>query len=210
MVVEFFSNIIESLLSITSNLGYLGIYIGMAIEGSFFPFPSELILIPAGALVATGEMSFFLVFLAGLLGSLTGALINYFLALFLGRTAVDLLVSKYGKILFINKQSIRSSDNYFKKYGDITTFIGRLIPLIRQWVSVPAGFSRMNLFKFIFYTGLGAGIWVAILIYVGLVFGNNSEWIKLNLKVLTLALLGFSILMIVLYLLYKKKKKAKS
>lgn len=196
---------IELLLSIISKLGYFGIFIGMTIESSFFPFPSEIILIPAGALVARGEMSFILVFLAGLLGSLAGALINFSLAFFLGRKTINLLVSKYGKFLFITKKKLTKSDNYFKKYGGITTFIGRLIIGVRQLISLPAGFSKMNLFKFCLFTGLGAGIWTAILIYVGYFFGSD---IDLTLKiVITLLLIFFSAIVIIIYLQNRKKHK---
>ena len=100
MLIELFFQFVDILLSIIKELGYLGIFIGMTIESSFFPFPSEAILIPAGVLVAKGEMNFILVLIAGLLGSLAGALINYFLALYLGRKTVNLLVSKYGKFFF--------------------------------------------------------------------------------------------------------------
>ena len=109
MLFEFLSNILGSLLLIIKELGYFGIFIGMAIESSFFPFPSEIILIPAGALVAKGHMVFYLVFIAGLMGSIVGAMINYLLALLLGRTAVNILVSKYGKFLFLNEKKLKKS-----------------------------------------------------------------------------------------------------
>jgi len=207
MLIELFNQLTAVLLSIINELGYLGIFIGMALESSFFPFPSEIILIPAGVLVAKGEMTFVLVFLAGLLGSLSGALINFFLALYLGRTAVDFLISKYGKVFFINKAGLKKSDRYFKKHGDITTFIGRLIPVIRQLISLPAGFSKMNLFKFCLFTGLGAGIWTAVLIYTGYFFGNNSAWLNGNLKIITLILLLFSLIIITIYVLRGKAHK---
>jgi len=207
MLIELFNQLTAVLLSIINELGYLGIFIGMALESSFFPFPSEIILIPAGVLVAKGEMTFVLVFLAGLVGSLSGALINFFLALYLGRTTVDFLISKYGKVFFINKAGLKKSDRYFKKHGDITTFIGRLIPVIRQLISLPAGFSKMNLFKFCLFTGLGAGIWTAVLIYTGYFFGNNSAWLNENLKIITLILLLFSLIIITIYVLRGKAHK---
>ncbi len=204
---EIFYNLIEALIAVIKELGYLGIFIGMTIESSFIPFPSEIILIPAGALVAKGEMAFLFVFLAGLFGSLAGALINFFLALLLGRTAVDFLVSKYGKILFINKEKLKKSDDYFRKYGEITTFIGRLIPVIRQLISLPAGFSRMNIFRFCLFTSLGAGIWALILIYIGYIFGNNADVIQRNIDSITIILLLFSSIILIIYILWIKNKR---
>lgn len=206
MVLDLFSQIISLLLSIIKQLGYLGIFIGMTIESSFFPFPSELIVIPAGALVAKGEMALGLVFLAGLLGSLIGALINFFLALFLGRSAVDFLVGKYGKFLFITRAKIRKSDIYFKKHGEVTTFIGRLIPVVRQLISLPAGFAKMNIFKFSLFTALGAGLWTLILISIGYFFGSEVD---LMTKQITFLLLLFSLIIIIVYILFKKKKGQK-
>ncbi|MBU0959369.1 MAG: DedA family protein, partial [Nanoarchaeota archaeon] len=113
MTIELISGSVNALLEIISSLGYLGILIGMAIESSFFPFPSEVILIPAGALVAQGKMSFTLVFIMAILGSLIGALINFAIAFFLGRKAIDALTKKYGKFLFISKKSVKKSDIYF-------------------------------------------------------------------------------------------------
>ena len=204
MVIEQIYQLIEALLSIIREIGYLGIFIGMTIESSFFPFPSEIILIPAGALVARGEMSLLGVFFAGVLGSIVGALINFFLAFFLGRKTIEFLVSRYGKFLFITRKSLWRSDNYFRKHGEITTFTGRLIPLVRQLVSLPAGFSKMNIFKFILFTALGAGIWTAVLIYVGFFFGSNVEPV---LKLITAVILLFSLIIVIVYLLWNKNKQ---
>lgn len=207
MILEFLSQITIFLLNIINQFGYFGIFIGMAIESSFFPFPSEIILIPAGALVAQGEMSFILVFLAGLSGALIGASFNYILALFFGRTAVDFLIQKYGKLFFISEKKLRKTDIYFKKHGEVTTFVGRLIPGIRQLISLPAGFARMNFLKFILFTALGAGIWTLILIYIGYFFGNNFELITLNMNIIILFLLVFSLIILLIYFLWKKKNK---
>ncbi len=205
MVLEYISQLFEAILSIIGELGYLGIFMGMTIESSFFPFPSEVILIPAGALIARGEMAFFPVFFAGLLGSIVGALISFFLAFFLGRKTVDLLISKYGKFLFITRKKLKKSDYYFKKHGEITIFVSRLIPLVRQIISLPAGFSKMSLLKFVLFTALGAGIWTALLIYVGFFFGSQVES---TLKLITLTIMLLSLLLIIAYILVNKKKKA--
>ena len=204
-ILSFFSNLIDAVLSIINQLGYVGIFIGMVIESSFVPFPSEIILIPAGALVAMGEMSFIAVFIAAVLGSLVGAWINYFLALFLGRTAVDFLVARYGKFFFISEKNIKKSDAYFQEHGEITTFVGRLIPVIRQLISLPAGFSKMNFLKFSLYTSIGAGIWTIILILVGFFFGSTIE--PVIKATITLLLLLFSLIAVIIYLLYTEKKK---
>ena len=203
MNFAFFSQLINYLLEIINQLGYLGIFIGMTIESSFFPFPSEIILIPAGALAAQGKMSIPLIFLVGLAGSILGAWINYFLALYLGRTTINLLIHKYGKFLFITKKKLKESDVFFNKHGEVTNFVARLIPVVRQLISLPAGFAKMNFWKFTFYTGLGAGIWTALLIAVGYFFGSsiNSE-LKLTI---TLALLILSIIIIIFYRVKKNK-----
>ena len=204
-MIDLFFNLVNILLNIVEELGYVGIFVGMAIESSFFPFPSEIILIPAGALVASGEMNFFLVFISALFGSLAGATFNFFLALYLGRTAVDFMVSKYGRLFLISKRQLKKSDDYFKKHGEVTTFVGRLIPGVRQLISIPAGFSKMNFGKFILFTGLGAGIWSLFLIYVGYFFGENYMIINENIGLISLMILFLSLIIIVIYILWKKK-----
>jgi len=205
MVLGFFHNVIHTLLNVVQHFGYLGVFIGMVVESSFFPFPSEVILIPAGALVAQGQMNFFLVFLSGVPGSLLGAWINFFLALYLGRTTVDFLIGKYGKFLFINKRQLAKTDIYFKKHGEVTTFVGRLIFFVRQIISLPAGFARMNFFKFTLFTILGASIWTAILISVGYFFGSNFNPV---MKIVTGVLLVVSLVIVLIYYLIKKKRKS--
>jgi membrane protein DedA with SNARE-associated domain len=209
MLTALFSSVAEWVLSIIKGSGYLGIFIGMTIESSFFPFPSEVVLIPAGVLVSRGEMVFSLVFFAALLGSLLGALINYYLAFFLGRATVDLLISKHGRKFFIKKESLDRTDNFFNKYGGITTFTGRLIPVIRQLISLPAGFARMNIAKFCLFTGLGAGIWATILIFIGYFFNENLEWVNSNLNILSFILVLFSMIILLIYFLVKTKKRTK-
>lgn len=204
-----FIQIVEKLVSLIGSLGYFGIFILMAIESSFIPFPSEIVLIPAGVLIYRGEMSFWLVFLAGVLGSLTGALINYYLAFYLGRKGINKLIDKYGKVFFIDKNSLEKSDRFFEEHGEITNFSGRLIPLVRQWISIPAGFSKMNIYKFCFYTVLGAGIWSFILIALGYIFAENIELIEENLNVINLLIITFVLVIVLIYLLKIRWKKIK-
>lgn len=206
MIGDIFIQIVNYLVSLIDSLGYLGILILMTIESSFIPFPSEVVLIPAGVLISQGKMSFFLVFLAGALGSLLGALVNYYLALHLGRRLTNKLILKYGKIFFLNSKTLSRTENYFAKHGEITTFIGRLIPVIRQLISLPAGFARMNLFKFCLFTTIGASFWVLVLTYLGFLFGNNMDLIKQHIKVITLWTLLIAGIIFLVYIIINKRK----
>lgn len=157
--------------------GLLIIFIFMTIESSFIPFPSEVVMIPAGFLAARGEMltgnvwiDCILAIVIGTAGSLAGAYINYYLALFLGRTALH----KYGKYFFLKEETICRAEEIFREYGAAATFICRLLPAIRQLISIPAGLSKMPLASFTLFTGLGAGIWVVILTAIGAWLGHLS------------------------------------
>ncbi|PIN77377.1 DedA family protein [Candidatus Woesearchaeota archaeon CG10_big_fil_rev_8_21_14_0_10_34_12] len=199
-----FSQIIGFLVSSVESFGYFGIFILMAVESSFFPFPSEIVLIPAGVSVYNGELSFFIVLIMGVLGSLAGALINYYLALYLGRGLTDRLVRRYGRFLFVSEDTLKSSELFFKNHGEITTFVGRLIPGVRQLISLPAGFSKMNLKKFCIYTVLGAAIWSTILILVGYYLGGNIEFVK---EYINFFIILVSVLIVLAYILVGKLKK---
>ena len=193
----------QELVDLIFDWGYLGIFLLMAVESSFIPFPSEIILIPAGYLASQGEMSIGMVMSAALGGSLVGAFINYYLALILGRK----MLKKYGKYFFISENSLEKMDNYFEKHGAISTFIGRLIPGIRQLISIPAGLSRMNLVVFSTYTALGAGIWALILTMIGYFIGENQELIDTYLKQITMLVLVALVLLGSWYAYYQKNKK---
>jgi len=184
-------------------MGYLGIFALMAIESSFIPFPSEIVLVPAGYLASKGEMDFTLIFIAALAGSMVGAFINYFGALFIGRT----LLERYGKYVLIKPETLEKMDNFFKNHGHISTFTGRLIPGIRQLISIPAGLSHMDLKVFSFYTALGAGLWSLILIILGYVMGENEELIKTYLHQITFVAIGSALLMGLIYYYVQRQKR---
>lgn len=162
---------VDYIVGIVGDMGYFGIFLLMTLESSFVPFPSEVVLVPAGYLVKQGEMNGIIALLAGGLGSLTGALINYFLAFKLGRAAV----LKYGRYIFISPEKLTKVENHVRSHGSFITFVGRLIFGVRQLISIPAGLARMPLIPFIIYTTLGASIWSAILLSLGYVLGTGED-----------------------------------
>lgn len=192
----------QDLIELIFDWGYLGIFLLMCIESSFIPFPSEIILIPAGFLASEGKMSLSLIMLSGLGGSMVGAFINYYLALLLGRK----FLVKFGKYFFIKESTLEKMDNYFVKYGAISTFTGRLVPGIRQLISIPAGISRMHLGIFSFYTALGSGIWALILTLLGYYLGENQELLDIYLKQIIYGILTSLIIVGFIYYKFQKRK----
>jgi membrane protein DedA with SNARE-associated domain len=170
MLSSFFHWLADTIL----RLGYPGIMVLMAIESSVLPLPSELVMPPAGYLAAKGQMNGVLAVAAGTLGSVIGALVNYALALFVGEP----LLRKYGKYVLVSARSLDRTEAFFRRHGEISTLIGRLLPVVRHLISIPAGVSRMNLGRFIFFTALGAGIWCAILTYLGWIIGRHGEEVE--------------------------------
>lgn len=193
----------QDLVDLIFDWGYLGIFLLMTVESSFIPFPSEIVLVPAGYLASKGDMSISMIMASALGGSMVGALINYYLALTLGRK----ILSKYGKYFFIKENALEKMDSYFEKHGHISTFIGRLIPGIRQLISIPAGLSKMNLAVFSFYTALGAGLWALILVMLGYFIGENQELISMYLKQITITVLITLLLLASWYYSVQKRKK---
>ncbi len=151
-----------------ANLNYFTIAFLMMVESSFIPFPSEVVIPFAAYKAAQGSLNIFGVVIAGTVGALAGALFNYYLAMYLGRPLVYRLAgSKAGKYLLLSEEKIRHAESYFVKHGKSSTFIGRLVPAVRQLISIPAGLAKMKLGDFIVYTVAGAGIWNIILALIG-------------------------------------------
>jgi len=194
---------VQFVLHSVSGMGYTGIIILMALESSFVPFPSEVVIPPAGYLAAQGHMNIYLVVISGIFGSILGALVNYMLAVYMGRG----LLHKFGKYFFMPPEKLDNMERYFNVHGEITTFAGRLIPVVRQYISFPAGLARMNMAKFIFYTSFGAGIWVVVLAYLGYTVGNNIELIKSNLRPITIITMCFLALLVGGYTLWYRKRR---
>jgi len=194
------NEIVSWIVQTVSDLGYIGIFVMMLLESSFFPFPSEVAMIPAGYLASKGEMNIYLVVMAGILGSLAGAVFNYWLALKFGRV----FVLKFGKYFFFKEETLIKMETYFAQHGEISTFVGRLVPVVRQYISLPAGLSKMDLAKFSFYTSLGAGIWVIILTLLGYFIGDNELLVK---EYLHSIIVGVVLVLICIVFIYIRKMK---
>jgi membrane protein DedA with SNARE-associated domain len=178
-VIDFLIPFLEKMAVFGATWGPFLVLFFMTVESSFIPFPSEIVMIPAGFMAARGEFypadhvwtAIFLAIICGIAGSLAGAWINYFLSLRLGRP----FLYKYGKYFFIAPDKLERAEELFREYGEVTTFVCRLIPVVRQLISIPAGISRMNVLRFSLFTGAGAGIWVVILALLGYWFGTTTE-----------------------------------
>ena len=185
----------------------------MAVESSFIPFPSEVVIPPAAYIASKpdSKLNIFLVVLFGTLGALIGAFVNYFLALWLGRPIMYKLAdSKLGKLMLLSSEKIIKAENYFNDHGKVSTFVGRLIPGIRQLISLPAGLARMNLLSFTLYTTLGAVIWNTILALLGYVAHGQADLINAYSHELSLIILGLLGLVILFYVVkFLRKKLAK-
>lgn len=199
------------------HLNYWTVTLFMAIESSFIPFPSEAVVPPAAWKAAvTGEMSVVLVVLFATLGALIGAFINYYLAVWLGRPIVYKFAnSRLGHMCLIDETKVQNAEKYFDKHGAVSTFIGRLVPAVRQLISIPAGLARMGLGRFALYTSLGAGVWNAILAalgyYMASIPGMQSEEAVMNKVKEYSSEIGIVFIVlavaIVTYLIYKGCKK---
>ena len=201
--------ILEGLVSFivegVSALGYPGIVILMFLESSFFPFPSEVVMIPAGYLSSTGRMNLVLAIVCGTLGSVLGAVFNYYLGKKLGRP----FLTRYGRYMLLNEERLLEIESKFNRHGEIITFIGRLLPGIRQYISFPPGITRMNLLRFALFTSLGAGIWVTILALLGYFLGENQQLIYQHLSEITYLLIVFSIAVILVYAFRYRRRSRK-
>ena len=198
-----FADIVNFLVETIGSLGYFGIFFLMFLESTVFPIPSEVVMIPAGYLAYKGEMNIYIVILLGALGSLGGALFNYYFALKFGKR----FLMKYGKYFFVSHETIEKTETFFKNHGHISTFSGRLIPGLRHYISLPAGLARMNLFVFCLYTTLGATLWVVILTLLGYYLGDNEALVKEYLRYLIVGVLISLAILVFWY--YKRVKNRK-
>jgi membrane protein DedA with SNARE-associated domain len=162
---------IQWLLGVFRGMGYPGIVVLMAVESSILPLPSELVMPPAGYLAAKGEMNAVIAVACGVLGSILGSLANYWLARWLGRA----FFVRLGKYLLINERGLDRTERFFAAHGEISTFLGRMLPVARHLISIPAGIARMHLGRFVLFTGLGALVWCSVLTWIGWFLGSRED-----------------------------------
>lgn len=187
---------------------YWGITLLMAIESSFIPFPSEVVIPPAAYLAFKGELNVLLVVFFGILGSMIGAYVNYFLALWLGKPLVYALVEKkWAKVFLLNKAKVERAEKYFLEYGNLSTFLGRLVPAVRQLISLPAGFVKMSFGYFSLFTALGAGIWISILAALGYFFGANQGLLSLYFKEISIVFAAVALIIFAIAVFFHVRRR---
>ena len=201
------------------HLNYWTVTLFMAIESSFIPFPSEAVVPPAAWKAAvTGEMNIFMVVVFATIGAIIGALVNYYLALWLGRPIVYRFAnSRFGHMCLIDEAKVKYAEEYFDKHGAVSTFVGRLVPAVRQLISIPAGLARMGMPRFLLFTTLGAGVWNAILAalgyYMSMIPGMDSEEAVMSAVKEHSSVIGYVFFALaaaaVVYVVYKGLKKNK-
>ena len=209
--------ITELFLWVEAHLNYFWITVLMAIESSFIPFPSEVVVPPAAYFACTegSNLNIYLVVVFATLGALIGALVNYYLAVWIGHPLVYKFAnSRFGHMCLIDEAKVVKAEQYFDKHGAISTFIGRLIPAVRQLISIPAGLARMNLAKFVLYTSLGAGVWNIVLASLGYWLSTfipkDQLYVQIEHYNQYLTYFGYGIgVVVVLFILYNAFKKKK-
>ncbi len=194
------------LVSIVHDLGVLGIFVMTFVESTFVPIPAEMTMIPAGYLVQQGKMPFVPVLAASIVGTVSGAYFNYWLARYFGRG----IFIRYGKWLMIDEAKLIKLESFFRKHGAISTFTGRLIPGLRHYIAFPAGLARMDIRKFFLYTALGGGIWMTVLICLGYFVGENKEIATKYLPMAKLVILSLMALGVVVYVRRQKRMAVKA
>jgi len=197
-MIEFIHHINSWLIEIIVKLGYFGIFLGMFLESTLVPIPSEAVMIPAGMAVAKQQLNFILVVFFGVFGNILGAVFSYYLALWLGKP----ILLKVGRFFWIKPQTITKIEIFFLKYGEISVFVGRLLPGFRHFISTPAGIAKMNIAKFLFYTTFGSTIWTTLLVIFGYYFSLHQEYLLNNFKIIVV----FLIAILLLWIFYKYKR----
>ncbi len=204
-ITEFF---VTNLTSLISSYGYIAIFVLMTLESALIPIPSEITMVFAGFLAGTGVMNIWVATLIGALGNLFGSLLAFWLGKKLGEDRIRILIKKYGKWILVHEKDFDMALSWFKKYGQGITFGSRLLPIVRTFISLPAGIADMNLTKFSIYTFIGSFIWSGVLAYMGLKLGQNWLAIDPYFRKFQFVIIGLGVAGVVWYV-YRHLKKSK-
>lgn len=197
--------------NLVSDLGYFGIFLAMTIESASIPLPSEIIMPFAGYLVTEGRFDFWPVVFVGALGNLVGSWIMYWLGYWGQGVLVHKLIRNYGKFVLVTEEEFERAERWFKRYGDLIIFVSRVLPVIRTFISVPAGIAKVNFVRFTILTFAGSFLWSALLTYIGVILGKNWDNIEPFFRKFDFIILFIAIILasIFLYHKYKELRKAK-
>lgn len=200
------STITQLIISIISSSGYVGVFLLMLSESALIPIPSEVTMTFAGYLVSTGKFNLYAVIFAGAFANLAGSWLAYWLGFWGEKTIVITLIKKYGKYLLISEHEFHKSEAWYRKYGEAITFFSRVLPVIRTFISLPAGIAKMNFWKFTIFTFVGSLIWSAFLAYIGFILGRNWNSLHPYYQKFEYIIVGGVVLVGIYYLLHKLKK----
>jgi membrane protein DedA with SNARE-associated domain len=205
-MLEVGMHLLEALSTFVMNLiqalGHTGIFIAMLIESACIPLPSEVVMLFGGFLVAKGTLTFWGVVMAGILGNLVGSILTYWVAVYVGLP----LIKRYGRFVLLNPEHIDKAEQWFRRFGDWAVFFGRILPVIRTFISLPAGIARMNFTKFVVFTALGCIPWNIALTYLGVKLGNNWHAVEPYFKPVSYLILLIVVIFIVRFV-YKNMRK---
>ena len=196
-------NFIDFTAFMVEKVGYFGIFIGMFLESTIVPIPSELVIVPAGIAASKNLMDIKLVIAVGVMGNIAGAIFSYYLSMIYGKKFFE----KFGEYFFVKPKNLEHIDKFFAKYGAISVFMGRLLPGFRHFISIPAGVAKMTMKKFVFYTFFGSAIWDTILAFTGFFIGENQQLIHKKLQEALFIILTFAISLMIFYIFRKPALK---
>ncbi len=209
LFISFIHHLTQTVLNLVSDLGYPGIVLAMAAENLFPPIPSEAVMPLAGYLSTTGRFNLWLAIFAGVLGSLIGAVVLYYIGIWAGNLAFKNFLDRYGHFFMTTSKDLEAAEGWFEKHGEKSVLFCRMIPIVRSIISIPAGFIRMPLKKFIIFTTIGTTAWTFLLTVVGVVLGENWERIAPVMKKFEFVVVGMFVVGGGCYV-FRKAKKRKS
>lgn len=204
-MLQYISHLTAFAIKLVSDLGYPGIVLVMALENVFPPIPSEAVMPLAGYLITTGRFNFYAAVAAGVLGSLLGALILYYLGVLVGSAKIRLFLQNYGKYLMISTDDLDAAEQWFNRHGEKAVLLARMVPLVRSVISIPAGFIKMPLRRFLLFSTIGIVGWTAFLALVGVVLGKS--WSKIGPIMKSLDFLVMGVLLLGLFLYFHRKRR---